>query len=35
MRLQLTIDYERFGVPVDLHTPDASDTVDVMDLLSN
>jgi hypothetical protein len=33
MRIQFTIDFERFGVPVDVHTPDASDIVDLTDVV--
>ena len=33
MHIQLTVDYERFGVPVDMHAPDASDTTDLTDLV--
>lgn len=33
MRAQFTIDYERFGVPLDVHKPDAGDTVDLSDVL--
>jgi hypothetical protein len=31
-RIQFTIDYERFGVPVDVRAPDKSDTVELADL---
>jgi hypothetical protein len=33
MRMQFTIDFERFGVPVDVHKPDASDIVDLTDVV--
>ena len=35
MRMQFTIDYERFGVPVDVSKPDAGDTVDLADVIGN
>jgi hypothetical protein len=31
--VSFTIDYEKFGVPVDVNTPDAGDTADIADLL--
>jgi hypothetical protein len=30
--VDLTIDYKRFGVPVDVHAPAASETADAADL---
>jgi hypothetical protein len=33
-RLHFTIDYEKFGVPVDVQLPDADDTVDFSDVIS-
>jgi hypothetical protein len=33
-RLQTTIDFEKFGVPVDAHVPDERDTVDLADIIS-
>jgi hypothetical protein len=35
MSMQLTVDFERFGVPVHVHAPDASDTTDLTDLVGN
>jgi hypothetical protein len=32
MQMQFTMDFERFGVPVDVHPPDAGDTVDLSSL---
>jgi hypothetical protein len=33
MRLQFSIDFQRFGVPLDAHTPAAGDTVDLAELV--
>jgi hypothetical protein len=33
MHMQFTIDFERFGIPLDLHNPDAGDTVDLTDVI--
>jgi LppX_LprAFG lipoprotein len=33
MRIQFTIDYEKFGVPVDVEAPDDGDTVDLGDII--
>jgi LppX_LprAFG lipoprotein len=33
MRIQFTIDYEKFGVPVDVEAPDDGDTVDLADII--
>jgi hypothetical protein len=33
MRIQFTIDFQRFGVPVDVNKPDASDTIDLTDVV--
>ena len=33
MRMQFTIDYKRFGVPVDVNKPDTDDTIDLADLI--
>jgi hypothetical protein len=33
MRMQFTMDFERFGVPVDVSKPDASDTVDLTNVV--
>jgi hypothetical protein len=35
MRFAFTIDYERFGVPVDLHRPDAGDTIDLSGIIGD
>ena len=32
-KAQFTIDYEKFGVPVDVQTPDSGDTVDLADVI--
>jgi hypothetical protein len=34
IRMHFTIDYEKFGVPVDVQLPDADDTVDFSDVIS-
>jgi LppX_LprAFG lipoprotein len=33
-RAQITVDYEKFGVPVDVDVPDADDTVDFSDIIN-
>jgi hypothetical protein len=33
-RMQFTVDYEKFGVPVDVHAPDTSDTADLADVIN-
>ena len=33
MRMQFTIDYEKFGVPIDVEAPDDGDTVDLADVI--
>jgi hypothetical protein len=32
VEVDLTIDFKRFGVPVDVHAPDADETADAADL---